>query len=139
MYKTFIEPDLKTAHLRIFNSFNPFSGLMNATYILKSAHPVTKQLIKVVLKVLACSAGWPAIASHLVCESQHRTRRWSIWHAIWVTPQTSAPDEGSAAGRSLPSAAVHRPTPCNGRVAGVPSGGSPSSHWPAFHTSPGVT
>lgn len=51
MYKTFIEPDLKTAHLRIFNSFNPFSGLMNATYILKSAHPVTKQLIKAVLKV----------------------------------------------------------------------------------------
>mmetsp|Transcript_11150 Transcript_11150/g.33431 ORF Transcript_11150/g.33431 Transcript_11150/m.33431 type:complete len:669 (+) Transcript_11150:244-2250(+) len=50
MYKTFIEPDLKTAHLRIFNSFNPFSGLMNATYILKSAHPVTKQLIKAVLK-----------------------------------------------------------------------------------------
>lgn len=50
MYKTFIEPDLKTAHLRIFNSFNPFSGLMNATYILKSAHPVTDHQIKAVLK-----------------------------------------------------------------------------------------
>ncbi|KAG2443289.1 hypothetical protein HYH02_009359 [Chlamydomonas schloesseri] len=36
MYKAFIEPDLQTAHLRIVNSFNPFSGFMNATYILKS-------------------------------------------------------------------------------------------------------
>ncbi|GIM08861.1 hypothetical protein Vretimale_12820 [Volvox reticuliferus] len=36
MYKAFIEPDLQTAHLRVVNSFNPFSGFMNATYILKS-------------------------------------------------------------------------------------------------------
>ena len=26
MYKAFIEPDLKTAHLKIYNTFNPFSG-----------------------------------------------------------------------------------------------------------------
>ena len=26
MYKAFIEPDLKTAHLRIYNTFNPFAG-----------------------------------------------------------------------------------------------------------------
>lgn len=50
MYKTFIEPDLKTADLRIFNSFNPFSGLMNATYILKSAHSVSHHQIKALLK-----------------------------------------------------------------------------------------
>ncbi|KAI8104527.1 hypothetical protein M9434_003082 [Picochlorum sp. BPE23] len=36
MYKAFIEPDLKTAHLRIYNPFNPFSGFMSPTYILKS-------------------------------------------------------------------------------------------------------
>lgn len=68
MYKTFIEPDLKTAHLRIFNSFNPFSGLLNATYILKSAHPVTDHQIKALLKVCtfrptphtsSCGLNWP--------------------------------------------------------------------------------
>ena len=51
MYKTFIEPDLKTAHLQIHNFFNPFSGLMNPIYILKSAKSVTKQQIKAVLQV----------------------------------------------------------------------------------------
>lgn len=35
MYKAFIEPDLKTAHLKIINKFNPFSGFQNPTYILK--------------------------------------------------------------------------------------------------------
>jgi len=38
-----IEPDLETAHLRVVNSFNPFSGLQNATYTLKSSKPVTEQ------------------------------------------------------------------------------------------------
>ena len=37
MYKAFIEPDLALAHIRIYNTFNPFSGFMDATYILKSA------------------------------------------------------------------------------------------------------
>nr|GEW75920.1 uridine-cytidine kinase C [Tanacetum cinerariifolium] len=35
MYKTFIEPDLKTAHIRIVNKLNPFTGFQSATYILK--------------------------------------------------------------------------------------------------------
>lgn len=35
MYKAFIEPDLQTAHIRIVNKFNPFSGFQTATYILK--------------------------------------------------------------------------------------------------------
>ncbi|KAG2492795.1 hypothetical protein HYH03_008955 [Edaphochlamys debaryana] len=47
MYKAFIEPDLQTAHLRIVNSFNPFSGFMNATYILKSKKvPTLEQVIR---------------------------------------------------------------------------------------------
>lgn len=37
MTKAFIEPDLETAHIRIVNSFNPFSGLLNPIYTLKSA------------------------------------------------------------------------------------------------------
>ena len=36
MYKAYIEPDLKSAHLRIYNTFNPITGFMDATYILKS-------------------------------------------------------------------------------------------------------
>lgn len=43
MYKAFIEPDLKLAQLRIYNTFNPFTGFMNATYTLK-AHNTTDTL-----------------------------------------------------------------------------------------------
>lgn len=46
MYKAFIEPDLKTAHLRIYNPFNPFSGFMNPTYILKSCMQVDIERIE---------------------------------------------------------------------------------------------
>ena len=53
MYKAYIEPDLKTAHLRIYNTFNPFSGFMAPTYILKSAKPVALEAIPAVLKVRA--------------------------------------------------------------------------------------
>jgi len=35
MYKAYIEPDLQTAHIKIINKFNPFSGFQNPTYILK--------------------------------------------------------------------------------------------------------
>lgn len=51
MYKAYIEPDLNTAHLKIYNNFNPFSGFMAPTYILKSAKRVTPEQIKAVLKV----------------------------------------------------------------------------------------
>eukprot|EP00887_Chlorella_sp_A99_P001868 scaffold19.g1868.t1 len=43
MYKAFIEPDLRAAHLRVLNTFNPFSGFMSPTYILKSAKPISKE------------------------------------------------------------------------------------------------
>lgn len=51
MYKAFIEPDLKAAHLRIHNRFNPFSGFMSPTYILKSAKDVPKDAVRAVLQV----------------------------------------------------------------------------------------
>ena len=55
MYKAYIEPDLKTAHLKIYNTFNPFSGFMDPTYILKSAKRVSKEVINSLLKVcLGC-------------------------------------------------------------------------------------
>ncbi|WJX90142.1 Inorganic pyrophosphatase ttm1, variant 2 [Trifolium repens] len=49
MYKAFIEPDLKTAHIKIINKFNPFTGFQNPTYILKSAKDVTVDQIKAVI------------------------------------------------------------------------------------------
>lgn len=38
-----IEPDLLTAHLKVVNHFNPFSGLQNATYTLKSDKSVSEE------------------------------------------------------------------------------------------------
>lgn len=49
MYKAFIEPSLKTAHIKIINKFNPFSGFQNPTYVLKSTRSVTDDQIKAVL------------------------------------------------------------------------------------------
>ncbi|XAR51260.1 Uridine kinase [Bertholletia excelsa] len=49
MYKAFIEPDLQTAHIKIVNKFNPFSGFQNPTYILKSTKSVTVEQIQAVL------------------------------------------------------------------------------------------
>lgn len=56
MYKAFIEPDLKAAQLKIHNSFNPFTGFMNATYILKAtrAKGLTQQAVVAVLGVSLC-------------------------------------------------------------------------------------
>ncbi|KAI6683323.1 hypothetical protein NL676_029236 [Syzygium grande] len=48
MYKAFIEPDLQTAHIKIINKFNPFSGFQNPIYILKSTKTVTEDEIKAV-------------------------------------------------------------------------------------------
>ncbi|XP_038879058.1 inorganic pyrophosphatase TTM1 isoform X1 [Benincasa hispida] len=49
MYKAFIEPDLQTAHIRIINKFNPFTGFQNPTYILKSTKAVPVDQIKAVI------------------------------------------------------------------------------------------
>lgn len=59
MYKAFIEPDLKAAQLKIHNSFNPFTGFMNATYILKAprAGSLKQQAVVAVLGVSVCVSG----------------------------------------------------------------------------------
>ncbi|XP_057527590.1 inorganic pyrophosphatase TTM1-like [Amaranthus tricolor] len=49
MYKAFIEPDLQTAHIKIVNKFNPFTGFQNPTYILKSTRIVAEEQIKLVM------------------------------------------------------------------------------------------
>ncbi|KAF3437949.1 hypothetical protein FNV43_RR20705 [Rhamnella rubrinervis] len=49
MYKAFIEPDLQTAHIKIINKFNPFTGFQNPIYILKSTKAVTVDQLKAVV------------------------------------------------------------------------------------------
>eukprot|EP01018_Ginkgo_biloba_P016185 Gb_10223 [translate_table: standard] len=49
MYKAFIEPDLETAHIKIVNKFNPFSGFQTPNYILKSSRIAAEDQIKQVL------------------------------------------------------------------------------------------
>ena len=66
MYKAFIEPDLKAAHLRIYNTFNPFSGFMSPTYILKSAAAITKEAVCGVLKVRVVG-GWVCVWRGVAC------------------------------------------------------------------------
>ncbi|GAV56473.1 PRK domain-containing protein/CYTH domain-containing protein [Cephalotus follicularis] len=49
MYKAYIEPDLQTAHIKIINKFNPFTGFQNPTYVLKSTRPVTVDQMKALM------------------------------------------------------------------------------------------
>ncbi|XP_052199508.1 inorganic pyrophosphatase TTM2 isoform X1 [Diospyros lotus] len=49
MYKAFIEPDLQTAHIKIINKFNPFTGFQSPAYVLKSSKKVTVDQIKAVM------------------------------------------------------------------------------------------
>ncbi|KAK4399879.1 Inorganic pyrophosphatase TTM2 [Sesamum angolense] len=49
VYKAFIEPDLRTAHIKIINKFNPFTGFQSPTYILKSMRDVTVKQVKSIM------------------------------------------------------------------------------------------
>ena len=74
MYKAFIEPDLAKAHLRISNTFNPFSGFMDATYILKSAKHVTVQDVRAAVPVGAQPTQvTPAQSRPCACRQPART------------------------------------------------------------------
>jgi len=74
MYKAFIEPDLKTAHLRIYNEFNPFSGFQNPVYTLKSSKPITEEKIRE------------------VCPELCVNREESEFHDIYLLPPTEDPE-----------------------------------------------
>ncbi|KAH9311271.1 hypothetical protein KI387_026306, partial [Taxus chinensis] len=51
MYKVHIEPQLESAHIKIVNKFNPFSGFQTPTYILKSSRLATEDQIREVLSI----------------------------------------------------------------------------------------
>ncbi|CAL5189139.1 unnamed protein product [Lathyrus oleraceus] len=97
MYKAFIEPDLKTAHIKITNKFNPFTGFQSPTYILKSAKNVAVDQIKAVLSEDCLETTEQTYDIYLLppgedpetCQSYLRMRnkdgKYSLMFEEWVT------------------------------------------------------
>ncbi|XP_002514541.2 inorganic pyrophosphatase TTM2 [Ricinus communis] len=97
MYKAFIEPDLQTAHIKIINKFNPFSGFQSPTYILKSAKKVKVDQIKAVLSEEHTEATEQTYDIYLLppgedpesCQSYLRMRnkdgKYNLMFEEWVT------------------------------------------------------
>mmetsp|Transcript_5869 Transcript_5869/g.10779 ORF Transcript_5869/g.10779 Transcript_5869/m.10779 type:complete len:613 (-) Transcript_5869:519-2357(-) len=74
MYKAFIEPDLKTAQLRIYNEFNPFSGFQNPIYTLKSSKNISEEKLRE------------------ICPELCINREESEFHDIYLLPPTEDPE-----------------------------------------------
>ncbi|XP_050374006.1 inorganic pyrophosphatase TTM2 [Argentina anserina] len=97
MYKAFIEPDLQTAHIKIVNKFNPFTGFQSPTYILKSAKPLSVDQIKAVFTEEHTEAKEETYDIYLLppgedpesCQSYLRMRdkdgKYSLMFEEWVT------------------------------------------------------
>lgn len=97
MYKAFIEPDLETAHIKIVNKFNPFSGFQTPNYILKSTRIVTVDQIKEVLSADHTEKTEETYDIYLLppgedpetCQSYLRMRnrdgKYSLMFEEWVT------------------------------------------------------
>lgn len=97
MYKAFIEPDLETAHIKIVNKFNPFSGFQTPNYILKSTRIVTVDQIKEALSVDHTEKTEETYDIYLLppgedpetCQSYLRMRnrdgKYSLMFEEWVT------------------------------------------------------
>ena len=52
MYKAFIEPSIRAAHIRVTNSFNPFAGFKEPVQILKTEEAVTVDMARACLREL---------------------------------------------------------------------------------------
>ncbi|KAK4715300.1 hypothetical protein R3W88_013638 [Solanum pinnatisectum] len=97
MYKAFIEPDLKTAHIKIINKFNPFTGFQSPTYILKSSRDVQVDQIKSALSEEHTESTEQTYDIYLLppgedpetCQSYLRMRnkdgKYSLMFEEWVT------------------------------------------------------
>lgn len=97
MYKAFIEPDLQTAHIKITNKFNPFSGFQNPTYVLKSSKRVPPDQIKAVLSeehketneetydIFLLPPGEDPEACQSYLRMRNRDGRYTLMFEEWVT------------------------------------------------------
>ncbi|KAJ4960107.1 hypothetical protein NE237_020017 [Protea cynaroides] len=97
MYKAFIEPDLQTAHIKIINKFNPFTGFQNPTYILKSRRTPTPDQIKAVVSqeiteteeetydIFLLPPGEDPEACQSYLRMRNREGKYSLMFEEWVT------------------------------------------------------
>ncbi|KAG8654259.1 inorganic pyrophosphatase TTM1 isoform X1 [Manihot esculenta] len=97
MYKAFIEPDLQTAHIKIINKFNPFTGFQSPTYILKSARAVTVEQIKSVISeehtetkeetydIYLLPPGEDSEACQSYLRMRNRDGKYNLMFEEWVT------------------------------------------------------
>ncbi|KAL6550354.1 Inorganic pyrophosphatase ttm1 [Orobanche minor] len=97
MYKAFIEPDLQTAHIKIRNKFNPFSGFQNPTYVLKSTKSLSVDQIKAVLledyketteetyDIYLLPPGEDPEACQSYLRMRNRDGKYSLMFEEWVT------------------------------------------------------
>lgn len=97
MYKAFIEPDLQTAHIKITNKFNPFTGFQNPTYVLKSRKTLTVDQIKAVIPEVHTETTEETYDIYLLppgedpeaCQSYLRMRnrdgKYNLMFEEWVT------------------------------------------------------
>ncbi|KAL4346448.1 hypothetical protein GQ457_17G015180 [Hibiscus cannabinus] len=97
MYKAFIEPDLQTAHIKIINKFNPFTGFQSPTYILKSSRKFTVNQIKSVVSEAHTESEEQTYDIYLLppgedpdsCQSylrmQNKDGKYSLMFEEWVT------------------------------------------------------
>lgn len=97
MYKAFIEPDLQTAHIKIKNKFNPFSGFQTPTYILKSSRTLTEDQIKAVISpnhtetteetydIYLLPPGEDPEACQSYLRMRNRDGKYSLMFEEWVT------------------------------------------------------
>ncbi|MBA0834639.1 hypothetical protein Goarm_006971 [Gossypium armourianum] len=97
MYKAFIEPDLQTAHIKIINKFNPFTGFQSPTYILKSARKFTVDQIKSVVSKAHMETEEQTYDIYLLppgedpdsCQSylrmQNKDGKYSLMFEEWIT------------------------------------------------------
>lgn len=61
LLQAFIEPDLRYADLKIVNNFNPFSGLLNPIYTLKSVKEIDPAAV---LNVIEKDAHEPTVSKY---------------------------------------------------------------------------
>ncbi|MCL7026357.1 hypothetical protein MKW94_030323 [Papaver nudicaule] len=97
MYKAFIEPDLQTAHIKITNKFNPFTGFQNPTYVLKSRKTLSVDQIKAVIPKVHTETTEETYDIYLLppgedpeaCQSYLRMRnrdgKYNLMFEEWVT------------------------------------------------------
>ncbi|KAL3644614.1 Inorganic pyrophosphatase ttm2 [Castilleja foliolosa] len=97
MYKAFIEPDLRTAQIKIINKFNPFTGFQSPTYILKSLRNVDIEKTKSIMSEEHTEATEQTYDIYLlppgedpeICQSYLRMRnkdgKYNLMFEEWVT------------------------------------------------------